>query len=97
MIMLKYDKPAEPDVFDHLEIRCPRLGGQVTFAYCRVEGCELPCMRIADCWQRSLPIAEYLRDNLAPDKLERFAEQKPKERIVSLVELIEAAKKESRV
>ena len=85
------------DVYDHLEIRCPRLGGQVTFAYCRVEGVELPCMRIVACWQSSLPIAEYLRDRLAPDQLERFTEQKPKERIVTLVELIEAAKKENRV
>jgi hypothetical protein len=85
------------DVYDHLEIRCPRLGGQVTFAYCRVEGCELPCMRIAICWQSCLPIAEYLRNSLAPDQLERFAEKKPKDRIVTLVELIEAAKKESRV
>jgi len=85
------------DVYDHLGIRCPRLGGQVTFAYCRVEGGELPCIRIVACWQSCLPIAEYLRDRLAPDQLERFAEQKPKERIVTLVELIDAAKKESRV
>ncbi|HEX2769846.1 MAG TPA: hypothetical protein VHN12_11265 [Geobacteraceae bacterium] len=85
------------DVYDHLEIRCPRLGGQVTFAYCRVEGGELPCMRIVACWQSCLPIAEYLRDRLAPDQLERFTEQKPKERIVTLVEMIEAAKKENRV
>lgn len=85
------------DVYDHLEIRCPRLGGQVTFAYCRVEGGELPCMRIVACWQSCLPIAEYLRDRLAPDQLERFTEHKPKERIVTLVEMIEAAKKENRV
>ena len=85
------------DDYDHLEIRCPRLGGQVTFAYCRVEGGDLPCMRIVVCWQSCLPIVEYLRDRLAPDQLERFAEQKPKERIVTLIELIEAAKKESRV
>jgi len=85
------------DVYDHLEIRCPRLGGQVTFAYCRVEGGDLPCMRIVACWQSCLPITEYLRDRLAPDQLERFTEQKPKERIVTLVEMIEAAKKENRV
>jgi hypothetical protein len=53
-------------------------------------------MRIVVCWQSSLPIAEYLREILSPDQLERFTEQKPKERIVTLVELIEAAKKEIR-
>jgi hypothetical protein len=81
--------------FDQLEIRCPRLGGQVTFAYCRVEGGDLPCMRIVVCWQPCLPIAEYLRESLSPAQLERFAEQKPKERIATLVELIESAKKNS--
>jgi hypothetical protein len=82
--------------YDTLQIRCPRLGGEVTFAYCRVEGGDIPCMRIIACWQNCLPISGYLRERLSPDQLERFAKQKPKERIVTLVELIEAAKKESR-
>jgi hypothetical protein len=82
--------------YDHLEIRCPRLGGEVTFRYCRVEGGELPCMRIVACWSRCLPIAGYLREVLSPQQLERFAEQQPKDRIATLVELIEAAKKDIR-
>jgi hypothetical protein len=82
--------------YDHLEIRCPRLGGEVTFKYCQVEGGELPCMRIVACWQCCIPVEEYLREMLSPGQLERFAEQKPKERIATLVELIEAAKKEIR-
>jgi hypothetical protein len=53
-------------------------------------------MRIFACWQSCLPIAEYLRATLSPDQLERFTGQRPKERIATLVELIEAAKKESR-
>jgi len=78
--------------YDHLEIRCPRLGGEVTFKYCRVEGGELPCMRIVPCWQRCIPVAEYLREMLSPEQLERFVGLKPKERIATLVEQIEAAK-----
>jgi len=62
-----------------------------------MEGGDLPCMRIFACWQCCIPIAEYLRESLSPEQLERFAEQIPKERIVTLVELIEEAKKESRV
>jgi hypothetical protein len=53
-------------------------------------------MRIIACWQNCLPITGYLRERLSPGQLERFAEQKPKDRILTLVELIEAAKKESR-
>jgi hypothetical protein len=86
----------ESERYDSLEIRCPRLGGEVTFKYCRVEGGELPCMRIIACWQCCIPIEAYLRETLSPDQLERFAQQRPKERIATLVELIEAAKKEIR-
>jgi hypothetical protein len=50
-------------------------------------------MRIVACWQSCLHIADYLREKLAPPQLERFAQQKPKERIVTLVELIDQAKK----
>jgi hypothetical protein len=82
--------------YDHLEIRCPRLGGEVTFKYCRVEGGELPCMRMVSCWQCCIPVAQYLRETLSPEQLERFTEQRPKERIATLVELIEAAKNEIR-
>ena len=82
--------------YDHLEIRCPRLGGEVTFKYCRVEAGQLPCMRIVACWQCCIPVVEYLREILSQEQLERFAEQKPKERIATLVELIEAAKNEIR-
>ena len=84
------------DSYDHLEIRCPRLGGEVTFAYCRVEGGDLPCMRIVACWQCCIPIAEYLREMLSPEQLERFAGMGPKEKIITLVELIETAKNEKR-
>jgi hypothetical protein len=82
--------------YDSLQIRCPKLGGEVTFRYCRVEGGELPCMRIVACWQRCIPVADYLREILSPEQLERFAGQRPKERIATLVELIEAAKNDIR-
>jgi hypothetical protein len=82
--------------YDHLEIRCPRLGGEVTFKYCRVEGGELPCMRIFACWNCCIPVAQYLRETLSPEQLERFTGQRPKERIATLVELIEAAKNDIR-
>ena len=96
MVTHKHETNTDSERYDSLQIRCPRLGGEVTFKYCRVEGGDLPCMRIVACWQCCLPIAEYLRATLSPDQLERFTGQRPKERIATLVELIEAAKKESR-
>ena len=78
--------------YDQLLIRCPRLGGEVTFGYCRVEGGDLPCMRTVACWQGCIPVADYLREMLTPERLERFVELRAKEKIISLVELIETAK-----
>jgi len=93
---MEHEQKMKSDRYDSLQIRCPRLGGEVTFAYCRVEGDDIPCIRIIICWQNCLPIAGFLQERLSADQLERFAQQKPKERIVTLVELIEAAKKECR-
>ncbi len=79
---------------DSLLIRCPRLGGEVTFGYCRIEGGELPCMRIIACWQSTLPIEEFLRETLTPEELGRFMGKEPREKIASLIELIESAKRD---
>jgi hypothetical protein len=80
------------DRYDSLQIRCPRLGGEVTFAYCRVEGGDIPCIRIIACWQSCLPVAGYLEEILTPAQAERFAELRPRDKVVTLIELIEAAK-----
>jgi hypothetical protein len=79
---------------DSLLIRCPRLGGEVTFGYCRIEGGDLPCMRIIACWRSTLQIEEFLRDTLTPEVLGRFMGKEPKEKIVSLIEMIESAKRD---
>ena len=92
--MHKHEKNTEPDRYDSLQIRCPRLGGEVTFAYCRVEGGDIPCMRIIACWQSCLPVAGYLEEILTPAQAERFGELKPRDKVVTLIELIEAAKRE---
>ena len=77
---------------DQMEIRCPKLGGQVTFAYCLKEAGELPCSRVIHCWHPYFPVEEYIRKRLTPDDWEHCFNQKPKEKISTLLELIEAAK-----
>jgi hypothetical protein len=39
------------------------------------------------------PVEEYLRKTLSPQRWEEFANRKPKEKIASLLELIEEAKR----
>jgi hypothetical protein len=79
-------------MYDHLEIRCPKLGGQVTFAYCRREGGTVPCHRTIICWQRIFPVETFLKSILNEEHWDRWHNQEPKEKMVTLLELIEAAK-----
>ncbi len=94
--MQHWKDSSEAAKHDHLAIRCPRLGGEVTFAYCRIEGGDLPCARIIPCWENFLPIGPYISSNLLPEAVARFAALRPKGKVASLIELIEAAKEGNR-
>ncbi len=83
------DRP--PD--DTFQIRCPRLGHQIYFSYCRTENQELPCFKVLDCWSGHFLVEEYLRKELTPEQWGRVSDRKPKSKMLSLVELIELAKK----
>ena len=85
----------QSDEYDHLEIRCPRLGGEVVFAYCKKEGGDLPCPRILICWQPYFPVEAYLRRQLSQSEWDRCFNRPPEEKVTTLIELIEAAKKRS--
>jgi hypothetical protein len=78
--------------YDHLELRCPRLGGDVTFSYCRKEGGELPCLRIITCWHPFFPVEQHLRESMTADSWDSFVCQAPKDKMTTLIELIDAAK-----
>ena len=79
---------------DLLERRCPRLGGPVLFSYCKTSGDNHSiCWKIFDCWWESFDVVGYLKKSLPEDKFKNLANSKPKQKIVSLVELIEQAKK----
>jgi hypothetical protein len=79
--------------YDDLEIRCPRLGGEVKFSYCEKEGGNMPCHRIITCWQPFFPVEQYLKKTMTADAWNIFIHQVPKDKITSIIELIDAAKK----
>jgi hypothetical protein len=83
----------ESNAHDHLEIRCPKLGGEVAFVYCKKESGDLPCSRILTCWHIYFPVETYLRKHLTKDEWDRCFNQPTKDKVTTLVELIEAAKK----
>ena len=74
-------------------IRCPRLGGEVPLAYCLKEGGHLPCQRTVNCWGPFFPVEAYLRERLTPRQWDECFNRKQKEKIVSLIDLIETAQR----
>ena len=90
------EKQAAPELGDHdaLETRCPRLGGPVSFHYCRLfAGNDLPCWKVFDCWWETFDVAGFLKQALSDTAFQRLAESKPKPKMLSLVELIAQTRK----
>ncbi|GAB6904653.1 conserved hypothetical protein [Desulfosarcina cetonica] len=79
---------------DALARRCPRLGGEVTFAYCRQSGEEkAPCFKIFDCWWERFDVVAHLESCLAPEVFAGLAARRPPpNKVASLVDLIRQAK-----
>ena len=74
-------------------MRCPRLGGEVPFSYCEREAGDIPCRQVVHCWQAGFPVEEYLRETVMPEAWERFNRQTPKDRMTTILDIVEVAKK----
>jgi hypothetical protein len=76
---------------DDVTIRCPRLGHQICFSFCRSENRGLPCSRALDCWFEHFPVEEHLRGELRPEEWQQVFGGFAKPKLVSLVEMIREA------
>jgi hypothetical protein len=78
---------------DSLIIRCPQLGGEVPFSYCRTVNEYLPCRKIIVCWEFRLEISKFLGEHYSIDQIQSTLAPPTKTRIDTILELIEKAKK----
>jgi hypothetical protein len=78
--------------YEEKQIRCPKLGHQVNFAYCCIEQQELPCARALKCWNSQFDVETHLRERLGPEGFVRCFEHPPPTKIATLIELIEHAR-----
>ena len=65
----------------------------MTFEYCRIEAGELPCSRAITCWSVHFDAEGFFRKALAPEVFENVFAAPTQPKVVTLVELIEKAKK----
>ncbi len=80
-------------VFDHVEIRCPKLGSEITFGYCRSVASGLPCERALDCFEGLLPAEQYFRRVLRDETFEQRFRGPPPDRYGALLDTVERAKR----
>jgi hypothetical protein len=77
---------------DDKTMRCPRVGGEINFRFCRFENNMLPCRFIVGCWQMQMDIEAFLDEHYSEEELNRiFASPRPK--METLVDLMEKANK----
>ncbi len=77
---------------ERLERRCPRLGGDVAFGYCRVcgEG-RTPCFKVFDCWWERFDVVAHMQTCLTPDAFAALSARRAQPKVASLVDLIRQA------
>jgi hypothetical protein len=78
------------------QIRCPKLGHQIYFAYCRRENMGLPCFKTLDCWYIHFQVVEYLQGELTTSEWQETFEKPPKPKMLSLVEILEKVQKNNK-
>lgn len=82
----------EINTHDDREIRCPKLGHELTFAYCRRESLDMPCPRIIRCWENFFPVETFLRETMDADGWDTFCRRTLPDKMTTLLDLIEKAK-----
>ncbi|MEJ2718061.1 MAG: hypothetical protein P8182_13135 [Deltaproteobacteria bacterium] len=80
-------------LYEDKEIRCPRLGGPITFSYCRIENQGRPCSKALNCWASHFDVESLFRKNMTPEEFEACFFGPPPSKVGTLLELIEKARK----
>lgn len=81
--------------YDTLTLRCPRVGGPVTFEYCRKSGA--PCCRnIIACWAVRLDIGQFLADHYTAEEIRASLFAPGPGKVQRLIEVSQTAEKSPR-
>ena len=80
------------DQEDHRHRRCPRLGHDVPFRYCRTQEAEKLCPRVLDCWWERFDIETFLRSCYPGEDVDALLHPASQPKVATILELIEAAK-----
>ncbi len=74
--------------------RCPRLGGPVSFRYCRsCDRDQRACFKIIDCWWETFDVVRYLADMLPGEEMQRLLHPEPPAKIAGIIRCADKARR----
>jgi hypothetical protein len=73
-------------------IRCPRLGHEIYFNYCRLENNGLPCFKTLDCWYNHFDVVTHLKGKMSREDFELTFLNTTRPKINALFDLIQKTK-----
>jgi len=71
--------------------RCPPLGGEVTFRYCRTVNDGVPCARSVECWRSVFDVKAFLERCYDPEQLAAAWGQARPDKLTQLANLVNRA------
>ncbi|MFO7956764.1 MAG: hypothetical protein R6X33_06650 [Candidatus Brocadiia bacterium] len=81
------------DEHDERSRRCPRLGHEVSFHYCRTQEGDRLCPRILDCWWETFDVRAFLEEELGTEEVRRLEERERPDKRVSILQILQEAKR----
>lgn len=87
----------DKDQYDSLILRCPSLGGDVPFQYCRRMNQGTPCSRLPVCWAERFDIVGYIKRFYSAEEINQIFFSKGHGRLAQIIdnlERVERMKKE---
>ena len=80
------------NTYDHLQRRCPRLGGPVTFRYCRQDASDDgTCSKVFDCWWERFDVVAFFRQQLTVEAFDKLKQTSMPDKVTSLVDIVRRA------
>ena len=72
--------------------RCPMLGHELNFSYCRQPGGQsTPCRKIFDCWYEQFDVRGFMQSHYPQATLDAILQPKPA-KMATLLDIIQRAR-----
>jgi hypothetical protein len=80
------------DVHDARRRRCPMLGHDLDFSYCREPGSPTPCRKIFDCWWETFDVVAFIGRHYSKEGMGRILAPPP-QKMSTLADLVRKARR----